>query len=106
MAKLSTHVLDTSRGKPAAGVRICLYREGELVASAETNQDGRTAEPLLSGDTIPAGVYQLEFAVGAYFGVAEFLDNVVVRFRVADPTANYHVPLLISPFGYTTYRGS
>jgi 5-hydroxyisourate hydrolase len=106
MAKLSTHVLDTTRGKPAAGVRIRLYREGELVASAATNQDGRTTEPLLSGDTIVAGTYELEFAVGAYFGTSEFLDDVVVRFRVADPAGTYHVPLLISKFGYTTYRGS
>jgi 5-hydroxyisourate hydrolase len=106
MARLSTHVLDTSRGKPAAGVAIRLYRDGELVASAATDQDGRTTEPLLSGDAVIVGTYQLEFAVGAYFGSSQFLDDVVVRFRIADAAANYHVPLLISPFGYTTYRGS
>ncbi|HWC96616.1 MAG TPA: hydroxyisourate hydrolase [Candidatus Sulfopaludibacter sp.] len=106
MARLSTHVLDTSRGKPAADLQVRLYREGELVASAATNQDGRTAEPLLSGDSIPTGMYELVFAVGAYFGSSDFLDEVVVRFRVADGSANYHVPLLVSPFGYTTYRGS
>ncbi|MDR3700903.1 MAG: hydroxyisourate hydrolase [Candidatus Sulfopaludibacter sp.] len=106
MARLSTHVLDTSRGKPAAGMTVRLYRDGALLATTETNSDGRTTEPLLAGDTIPTGTYELIFSVGAYFGSSPFLEDVVVRFRIADPAGNYHVPLLISPFGYTTYRGS
>jgi 5-hydroxyisourate hydrolase len=106
MARLSTHVLDTSRGKPAAGMTVRLYRDGDLLATAETDPDGRTAEPLLAGDSIPAGTYELIFSVGAYFGSSPFLEDVVIRFRIADPAGNYHVPLLISPYGYTTYRGS
>jgi 5-hydroxyisourate hydrolase len=85
----------------------------EHCAAAVTNRDGRTDEPLLSGDQIPAGVYELVFAAGAYLlqqGVAlpqpAFLDDVVIRFGIADETGNYHVPLLLSPYGYSTYRGS
>jgi 5-hydroxyisourate hydrolase len=106
MARLSTHVLDISRGKPAAGVQVRLYRNSELLAATETDSDGRTPEPLLAGASIPTGTYELVFAVGAYFGASPFLDDVVVRFRVADPAGDYHVPLLVSPYGYTTYRGS
>jgi 5-hydroxyisourate hydrolase len=117
MARLSTHVLDTACGRPAAGVHIRLYAcDGDsrhLVKSAETNSDGRTDEPLLSGDRIPTGVYELVFGAGEYLrtgGVVlsdpAFLDEVVVRFGVADSAANYHVPLLLSPYGYSTYRGS
>lgn len=113
MARLSTHVLDTSRGKPAAGMRIRLYGGGELLVTAETNPDGRTSEPLLAGDTIPTGTYELVFAAGAYFSAVgealpdpPFLDEVVVRFGIADPHGIYHVPLLVSPYGYSTYRGS
>lgn len=109
MARLSTHVLDTSRGRPAAGMRIRLYRNSELLATVETNADGRTGEPLLAEDSIPTGTYDLVFSVGAYFGSLPeppFLEDVVVRFRIADPAGDYHVPLLVSPFGYTTYRGS
>ncbi len=106
MARLSTHVLDTAQGRPAAGMRVRLYRAGEVLADTETNVDGRTAQPLLAGDRIAAGAYELVFSVGAYFGSSTFLEDVVVRFRVADESGNYHVPLLVSPFGYTTYRGS
>ena len=117
MAHLSTHVLDTARGKPAAGVDIELHlvRDGERirVATAVTNADGRTDEPLLSGDHIEPGVYELTFQAGAYFqhtGVMltnpPFLDEVVIRFGIADPHGHYHVPLLLSPYGYSTYRGS
>jgi 5-hydroxyisourate hydrolase len=117
MARLSTHVLDTVRGRPAAGVRVRLYAcEGEsrrLVKTAETNADGRTDEPLLAGERIPAGVYELVFSLREYFresGAAladpPFLDDVVVRFGLADPAGNYHVPLLAAPYGYSTYRGS
>lgn len=116
--RLSTHVLDTAHGRPAAGVAVELWRLGPddartLVAAARTNADGRTDQPLLSGDALVAGTYELVFAAGDYFAglgldVPEprFLDRVPVRFGVADPTANYHVPLLLSPWAYSTYRGS
>lgn len=117
MARISTHVLDTVLGRPAAGVGIQLFRikasERSLVAGALTNADGRTDEPLLSGEALEIGVYELVFGAGKYFrqGGAEvpdppFLDEVVIRFGVAEPAGNYHVPLLLAPFGYTTYRGS
>ena len=117
MGRLSTHVLDTMNGTPAAGVRVELYAlagEGRrLVASTTTNADGRTDRPLLAGDDLASGAYELLFHVGDYFrrkGAAlpspAFLDVVPVRFGVADPTAHYHVPLLVSPFAYSTYRGS
>jgi len=112
MAKLSTHVLDTANGRPAAGMRVQLYAGDprRLVKTVTTNADGRTDEPLLTGDALAAGVYELVFSVGDYFGLpgdgVPFLGEVVVRFGVSDATANYHVPLLVSPFGYSTYRGS
>ena len=117
MARLSTHVLDLSRGAPADGVRIELFRIAEdlrnLVASAITNPDGRTSEPLLSADTLPGGAYELVFHAAEYFrrgatplANPPFLAQVVIRFGI-DPTAgSYHVPLLLSPYGYSTYRGS
>ena len=98
---LSTHVLDTAKGVPAAGVAIEL-RHGDEVISATTNQDGRAR--LL--EETPAGEYELVFAVGDYFGQSGFLDRVPVRFTIADPDAHYHVPLLVSPWSYSTYRGS
>jgi len=98
---LSTHVLDTMRGRPAAGVTIELRRGDELM-TATTDEDGRAR--LL--DETPAGEYELTFAVGDYFGERAFLDRVPVRFAIADPGAHYHVPLLVSPWSYTTYRGS
>jgi 5-hydroxyisourate hydrolase len=98
---LSTHVLDTARGRPAAGVAIELRRDGEVIA-ATTDEDGRAR--LL--EETPAGEYELLFAVGDYFGEAPFLDRVPVRFRIADADAHYHVPLLVSPWSYSTYRGS
>ena len=115
--RLTTHVLDTAAGRPAAGVGIEVWRlEGEarrLVRAATTNADGRVDDPLLVGDTMAAGVYELVFAVGVYFArqglaVADppFLDRVPVRFAIADPSAHYHVPLLVSPWAYSTYRGS
>jgi hydroxyisourate hydrolase len=117
MPRLSTHVLDTVHGGPAQGVRITLDRlEGEArvrVKEALTNADGRTDEPLMIGDGFSAGHYELTFHVGAYFaarGVAlpdpPFLDAVPIRFAVADPNGHYHVPLLCSPWAYSTYRGS
>lgn len=113
MARISTHVLDTSRGKPAQGLAVDLHFCAKLVKTAVTNIDGRTDQPLVSADRLETGVYELTFHAGEYFramGVTltapPFLDQVVVRFGVADPNGNYHVPLLLSPYGYSTYRGS
>ena len=112
MARISTHVLDTAHGRPAHGVQVRMYAcEGEtrrLLKSVTTNHDGRTDEPLLAGAQIPTGVYELLFSVGEYFGSkgTPFLDEVVVRFGVEDESGNYHVPLLVAPYGYSTYRGS
>ncbi|HEX9464851.1 MAG TPA: hydroxyisourate hydrolase [Alphaproteobacteria bacterium] len=116
MGQLTTHVLDTAGGRPAAGLKIELYRlDGArtLVKTIVTNRDGRADAPLLEGAALVRGHYELVFAVAAYFrgaGLAmtdpPFLDLVPVRFSVADETAHYHVPLLVSPYGYTTYRGS
>jgi hydroxyisourate hydrolase len=104
---LTTHVLDIARGRPAAGVAITLVRlpGREPLASAVTNADGRTDAPLAAD--LPVGEYELEFAVGAYFRAeTPFLDRVPIRFFIADPDAHYHVPLLVSPWAYSTYRGS
>lgn len=114
---LTTHVLDTALGRPAAGVRVTLHAVGgedlRLLTETETNADGRTDAPLVAPGALMAGVYELRFAVGAYLdalgGAAtgpRFLDVVPIRFGVDDPAAHYHVPLLVSPFGYSTYRGS
>ena len=99
---LTTHVLDTARGRPAAGVAIELRRGGELVVAMTTNEDGRAR----LADSLEAAEYELTFAVGDYFGERTFLDRVPVRFAVADPGEHYHVPLLVSPWSYSTYRGS
>ncbi len=116
MGALTTHVLDTSCGKPAAGVVIDLYRldeEAVHLASAMTDADGRVVGALLEGQDFSPGEYELLFHAGDYFrarGVAldepAFLDHVVIRFGIAQGDAHYHVPLLISPFAYSTYRGS
>ena len=111
MGKLTTHILDTAAGKPAAGVCIALYRAEpgggrESVAEGKTNNDGRIDGALLDGAEFAAGIYELDFAIGDYFGGGCFYDVVTVRFVVKDAGAHYHVPLLISPNGYTTYRGS
>lgn len=117
MAKLSTHVLDTARGRPAAGIAVRLYfcngSDRRLLKSAVTNADGRTDEPLLSGSNLATGNYELVFNAAAYHRVQgvtldtpPFLDEIVIRFGVSDPAANYHVPLLLSPYSYSTYRGS
>ena len=119
MGRLTTHVLDTARGCPARGVRVDLYRvdtEGgrSLLRTVVTTADGRSDEPLLAGREIVAGRYEMVFHVGSYFvtsglvvvGQLPFLDQVPVRFAIAEPAGHYHVPLLVSPWGYTTYRGS
>jgi 5-hydroxyisourate hydrolase len=113
MARMSTHVLDTARGEPARGLAIDLHFGTKLVRSTVSNMDGRTEQPLVSGDLLETGVYELTFHAGDYFRatgvtltVPPFLDQVVVRFGVSDPHGSYHVPLLLSPYGYSTYRGS
>jgi 5-hydroxyisourate hydrolase len=114
MPRLTTHVLDTASGKPASGVRVVLRRLGEtaVVAEAKTNADGRVDKPLLDGAAFAPGTYEIAFHVGDYFraqGTATadpaFLDVVPVRFAAAGGS-DYHLPLLISPYGYSTYRGS
>jgi len=117
MGRLSTHVLDTALGKPAQGVMIRLYRlDGahlQQIAEVVTNGDGRTDAPLLIGDDLKAGTYELVFRAGDYLrrtgqaaGDLLFLDEIPIRFGVPDADQHYHVPLLISPFAYSTYRGS
>lgn len=115
MSRLTTHILDTAHGAPAGGVAIRLYSlSGErlLVASTATNDDGRTDEPLLEGDDMRTGTYELEFDIGDYFGVTAadvadppFLDTVLIRVNL-HAGEHYHVPLLVSPWAYSTYRGS
>lgn len=117
MAGLTTHILDTHGGIPAAGVAISLRRIGaggpETLAETVTNADGRTDVPLLAPEATRAGIYEIDFAIGRYFrargvplGEPAFLDVVTVRFGISDTSRHHHVPLLASPFGYTTYRGS
>jgi 5-hydroxyisourate hydrolase len=108
---LTTHVLDTTHGRPAAGLELRLLRDGHDPIEAVTNADGRCDAPLLT--ELAIGRYRIEFEVGAYFrrqGLAlpepAFLETVVIDFGVADPAQHHHVPLLVSPFGYSTYRGS
>jgi 5-hydroxyisourate hydrolase len=110
MGRITTHVLDTASGRPGAGMKIefCVL-QGQAwtpLKTVTTNKDGRTDEPLLEGEKLRAGTYQLLFHVGDYFKQKDFLDIVPVRFGIADASAHYHVPLLCSPWGYTTYRGS
>jgi 5-hydroxyisourate hydrolase len=117
MGKLSTHVLDTAQGKPGAGVKIELYRivsgQRTLLKSDATNQDGRCNSPLLEGDSLQTGQYELVFAAGDYFAAQgvplpepRFIDRVTIAFGVADASQNYHVPLVVTPWSYSTYRGS
>lgn len=117
MAGLTTHVLDTTRGKPAGGVKIELYElvngQPKLIATATTNADGRTDAPLIPASHAHVGVFELCFHIGAYFWAQQspvadppFLDIVPIRFSIADPAAHYHVPLVATPWSYSTYRGS
>lgn len=115
MGKLTTHVLDTASGRPGQGITVALYRTAprrELIKTVVTNDDGRCDAPLLAGDEFENGNYELVFHAGEYFdrqGVAlpdpKFLDEVVIRFGISSDE-HYHVPLLISPFSFSTYRGS
>lgn len=116
MGRLTTHVLDTANGRPGTGIAVTLHRldggRRELLRTL-TNHDGRCDQPLLQGEALEAGSYELTFAAGDYFrslGAALpeplFVDEVVLRFGIADPSQHYHVPLLVSPWSYSTYRGS
>ena len=120
MGRLTTHVLDTSTGRPAAGILIELFKTDDLqkaIAHATTNADGRCEKPLLQGASFSSGEYQLVFHAGDYFDNSSaatatadasprFLNQVVIRFCISEPDQHYHVPLLLSPFGYSTYKGS
>ena len=117
MGKLTTHVLDTAHGRPGAGIQVELFKlEGDArrsLARTVTNDDGRCDEPLLEGEALVPGEYELVFHAGDYFAAAgvsvpqpRFVDRVVLRFGIADAGAHYHVPLLVSPWAYSTYRGS
>jgi 5-hydroxyisourate hydrolase len=117
MGRLTTHVLDTANGVPAVGVAVELYAldgaNRALIQSARTNADGRAPAPLLEGAAFKTGTYELAFDVGGYFKARgamtadpPFLSVVTLRFTIADPDGHYHVPLLTSPWSYTTYRGS
>ena len=122
--RLTTHVLDTARGTPANGLTVTLYwlgydeiaNERKFLIQMATNSDGRTDRPLISGADFKAGIYEIEFTTGAYMLAHHsaliphqsllFLNIIPIRFGIADNTKHYHVPLLLSPFGYSTYRGS
>lgn len=113
--KVTTHILDTAAGHPAAGVRIRLTRlaDQQCLSDVTTNEDGRCASPLISEDQMRTGRYRVDFHVGDYFSSQDiprdevpFLDVVPVEFGLTDAEAHYHIPLLISPYGYSTYRGS
>lgn len=117
MGKLTTHVLDTAHGRPGAGIALELYTlDGEtrrLITKAVTNDDGRCDKPLLEGNALIPGEYELVFHAGDYFAALgvnvpqpRFVDRVLLRFGIADAGAHYHVPLLVSPWAYSTYRGS
>jgi 5-hydroxyisourate hydrolase len=116
MGRLTTHVLDTAHGVPGAGMRLALFRLGtarEKLVEAQTNADGRCDRPLLENAAFTAGTYELDFHAGDYFAARginlpqpRFVDVVILRFGISDPAQHYHVPLLVSPFAYSTYRGS
>lgn len=117
MGRLTTHVLDTALGLPGAGITVSVFRvagsERQLLRSVVTNQSGRGDEPLLEGDAFTAGVYELVFSLAEYFAASgqtlpspPFVGDVVLRVGIADGNQHYHVPLLVSPWSYSTYRGS
>ena len=116
MTKLTTHVLDIYSGKPGAGIKVDLYfiknNERKKIASTKLNDDGRASKPLVEGESFKEGRYELVFFVGDYFkNIAEvskipFLDDVVIKFGISNAKEHYHIPLLVSPWSYSTYRGS
>jgi 5-hydroxyisourate hydrolase len=113
MGRLTTHVLDTALGKPAQGLKIDVYRKGELLRSVITNHDGRVDGPVLDDSSLVSGTYELRFHAGDYLRANNaqlieplFLDVIPIAFGISDASQHYHVPLLLSPFGYSTYRGS
>ena len=117
MSALTTHILDTSLGRPAANVSVLLYKlehaQKQLITQTQTNSDGRTNQPLLSGHAFEVGTYELVFEMAPYFANhyanlpnPMFLQDIPIRFSIAEPNSHYHVPLLVSPFGFSTYRGS
>ena len=117
MGRLTTHVLDTALGLPGAGITVSVFRvedsERQLLRRVVTNQNGRCDEPLLEGDALTAGVYELMFNLAQYFAAGvhtlpnpPFVGDVVLRVGIADSSQHYHVPLLVSPWSYSTYRGS
>jgi 5-hydroxyisourate hydrolase len=117
MSRLTTHVLDTAHGKPGNGIHISLHKivdnRKEFLLSTRTNEDGRCDHPLLEGEAFQAGIYELDFHVAPYFAAMKldlpkpnFLDVITLRFGIADPSRHYHVPLTVSPWSYSTYRGS
>ncbi|MXR37076.1 hydroxyisourate hydrolase [Neisseriaceae bacterium B2N2-7] len=109
MGKLTTHILDTSRGLPAAGIPVILLQDGQVLASAHSNADGRLDIPLLQGHAWRSGRYTLRFLVTDYLGAKgciPFFDLIDIHFLVDDSAPSLHLPLLLSPYGYSTYRGS
>jgi 2-oxo-4-hydroxy-4-carboxy-5-ureidoimidazoline decarboxylase len=108
--KLTTHILDTSSGRPASSIRLSLHEVGQsargLLCETMTNATGRTDQPLIAGEPLRIGTYELQADTGSYFGGKSFYDTIPVRFSIAEPEGDYHIPLLISPFGYSAYRGS
>ena len=109
MSTISTHVLDTALGKPAEGIRITLHRDASLIGSSVTDADGRARDFLAHGSSLSSGDYILTFSVADYFAASKrksFYNEVVIHFSIADEDQHYHVPLLTSPYGYSTYRGS
>ena len=109
MSTLSTHVLDTGLGRPAQGIPVTLEREGSVLGAAVTDADGRVRDLIAKDPPLAAGTYRLIYSVADYFqrsGRETFLSDVVVQFTIRPGTEHYHVPLLLSPFGYTTYRGT
>lgn len=116
MGRLTTHVLDTSSGKPASGLKIELWSitaKPELIKAVTTNGDGRVDGAILEGDSFKTGTYELRFHAGSYLRASgvkldepAFLDVIPIRFGISNSSQHYHVPLLLSPYGYSTYRGS
>ena len=109
MSTISTHVLDTSLGKPVEGIRVTLHRDSSLIGSSVTDADGRARGFLADGSSLSAGDYKLTFSVSNYFSETKrrtFYNEIVIHFSIAAEEEHYHVPLLLSPFGYSTYRGS